>query len=34
MVGFALEAQRNARMSRQGLAMHGKEDENQAGGSD
>ncbi|MBS2010646.1 MAG: DUF4388 domain-containing protein [Cyanobacteria bacterium SZAS TMP-1] len=27
MVGFALEAQRAARMSRQGLALHGKEDE-------
>jgi hypothetical protein len=28
MVGFALEAQRNARMSRNGLALHGKEEEN------
>jgi hypothetical protein len=30
MVGFALEAQRNARISRQGLALHGKEEEEYA----
>jgi hypothetical protein len=27
MVGFALEAQRTARMSRKGLALHGKEED-------